>query len=227
MNTTHFLEELDSRIQKKHLLSHPFYQAWTKGNLSLECLKEYAKEYYHHVDAFPTYLSLLHSRTLDPATRKEILKNLIEEEAGFPNHPDLWRTFANSMGANNAEIDAHKPSQAIQSLIDTFRNICLHDSVAAGLAALYAYESQIPDVCESKIAGLKTHYGLKHPKDWSYFTVHIAADKEHAASERALLEKHVTAENAQGVQAAADKVLDHLWKFLSSLCHRFNIAMEC
>ncbi|PYJ98970.1 MAG: pyrroloquinoline quinone biosynthesis protein PqqC, partial [Verrucomicrobia bacterium] len=54
MNT--HLDEIDNDIAEKHLLKHPFYLAWTRGELSREALADYARQYYHHVTAFPTYL---------------------------------------------------------------------------------------------------------------------------------------------------------------------------
>lgn len=216
-----FLADLDHMIHEKHLLKHPFYLAWSKGTLSRECLKEYAQDYYHHVQAFPTYLSSLHSHTKDPTTRKEILNNLIEEEAGNPNHPDLWKTFATSLDAK--EIEHHSPSLEMETLVETFRNICLHGTVSEGLAALYAYESQIPSICVSKIDGLKKHYDMQDPKSWSYFAVHIGADEEHSRVERELLAKHITCETVSSTKNAAQQILDCLWNFLSGLCHRYEI----
>jgi len=147
IQTDAFLQELDALIQSKHLLNHKFYQAWSKGELSQDCLKEYAKEYYHHVRAFPTYLSALHAHTEDTATRKVLLQNLIEEEAGSPNHPELWRNFALALGVTEDELVCHTPNAQISSLIDAFRSICSKLGVAEGIAALYAYESQIPKIC--------------------------------------------------------------------------------
>ena len=219
-----FLQELDEQIQQKHLLAHPFYLAWSRGELSIECLKEYAKEYYHHVKAFPTYISALHAHTEDAATRKILLQNLIEEEAGSPNHPDLWRNFALSLGVTEQELNAHQPNSEIKELITTFRGICGKQTVAEGVAALYAYESQIPSICTSKIEGLKKFYGMTSPKDWKYFRVHIAADKKHAAQERALLGEHVQPGRMNDVRLAAGKVLDALWNFLSGMCHRHAIV---
>jgi pyrroloquinoline quinone (PQQ) biosynthesis protein C len=62
------LEAIDERIAQRGLLQHPFYQSWTKGELTLPVLRDYAQQYYHHVAAFPTYLSALHShqRFVDP-----------------------------------------------------------------------------------------------------------------------------------------------------------------
>lgn len=224
MDTTTFLNALEQQIQNKHLLTHDFYLAWTRGELSIECLREYAMQYYHHVKAFPRYLSAVHSHTDNPLTRKHLLQNLVDEEAGNPNHPEMWRSFALSLGATEEEIDAHTAGKEITALIDTFEEICRNGSTAEGIAALYAYESQIPAVSESKIDGLKTHYNMKSPKDWVYFTVHIEADKEHAAVERQLLSEHVNATNAKDALTAAQRILDRLWDFLTSLAERYQIA---
>lgn len=217
MTTSHdFLLELDALIASKHLLKHPFYLAWSKGELSLECLKEYAQEYYHHVRAFPTYLSALHSRSECPMTRRALLENLIEEEAGAPNHPDLWKNFALALGANEEDLQK-QPDSPIQNLIDQFRKICRTHSLPEGIAALYAYERQIPEICVSKIDGLKKHYGMNDPQKWEYFRVHIAADEEHARAERALLASKITQDNQSTIRASVNQILDTLNDFLSSL----------
>src|SRR5258708_40379901 len=88
---------LDSTISERSLLKHPFYQAWTAGTLSRERLQNYAVEYYPHVAAFPRYLSAIHSRCADIATRQAILENLVEEEHGAENHPELGLGFAKQM----------------------------------------------------------------------------------------------------------------------------------
>lgn len=220
-----FLQELDRDIQSKHLLKHPFYQAWSKGALSLDCLQEYAKEYYHHVKAFPTYLSAVHSRCDDQSTRSILLKNLIEEEAGSPNHPELWKNFALSLGVKEEELANHQPNSDIEKLIQIFRKICSQNSLASGVAALYAYESQIPEICVSKIEGLKVHYGMNDPKGLNYFTVHMQADVEHAAEERGLLQKLVCSKEMVEIKQSANAILEALWNFLSGLCHRYQV--EC
>src|ERR1700709_2270989 len=94
------LDSIDQQIAAKHLLTHPFYLAWTRGELSKEALQDYAGQYYHHVAAFPTYLSAVHAQCDDQPTRRQILSNLIDEEAGHPNHPELWLKFADSLGSD-------------------------------------------------------------------------------------------------------------------------------
>ena len=87
------LDAIDRQIAAKHLLTHPFYLAWTRGELSKAALADYARQYYHHVAAFPTYLSAVHAGSDDQPTRRQLLNNLIDEEAGSPNHPELWLHF--------------------------------------------------------------------------------------------------------------------------------------
>ncbi|MGZ5538675.1 MAG: CADD family putative folate metabolism protein, partial [Chthoniobacterales bacterium] len=193
------------------------------GELSREALTDYAQQYYHHVAAFPTYLSAVHAKCDDQATRKQILSNLIDEEAGEPNHPELWLQFAESLGATRDEVRAAEKQPETRALIDTFRTVC-NRSTSEGLAALYSYESQIPSVCESKIDGLKKHYGFSDPQSYEYFSVHIEADREHSAAERAMLQDHINNENATSVKAAVDRVLNALWELLSGVCHRHAIT---
>ena len=218
------LDSIDEQIAAKHLLTHPFYLAWTRGELSKEALTDYARQYYHHVAAFPTYLSAVHAKCDDQSTRKQVLANLIDEEAGNPNHPELWLQFAESLRVSRDEVRATEKQPETAALIDTFRCVCGNGETANGLAALYAYESQIPAVSESKIDGLKKHYGLNQPKDYEYFSVHVEADREHAAAERAMLQEHVNEANAESVKASVDRVLNALWDLLSGVCHRHAIA---
>ena len=219
-----YLDSIDNKIAAKHLLKHPFYLAWTRGELSKEALTDYARQYYHHVAAFPTYLSAVHANCDDQITRRQLLDNLVDEEAGSPNHPELWLQFAEALHVSRTDAQRADKWPETNHLIATFRDVCRNQSTAEGLAALYAYESQIPEICESKIDGLKKHYGFSDPKDYEYFTVHIEADREHSAAEREMLNTRITNENFESVKKSVNRVLDALWEMLSGVCRRHAIA---
>jgi pyrroloquinoline-quinone synthase len=205
-------------------LKHPFYLAWTRGELSKEALADYARQYYQHVAAFPTYLSAAHAKCDDQSTRKELLNNLIDEEAASPNHPQLWLNFAEGLGVSARDAQNAQKWLETKNLIDTFRSVCRDGSTAEGLAALYAYESQIPAICESKIDGLKRHYGFADPKHYEYFSVHMEADRGHSAAEQRLLGQYIDNQNFESVRASVNRVLDALWEMLSGVCRRHAIA---
>jgi pyrroloquinoline-quinone synthase len=219
-----YLDKIDNDIAAKHLLKHPFYLAWARGELSKEALADYARQYYHHVAAFPTYLSAVHAKCDDQAARKQLLDNLIDEEAGTPNHPELWVKFAEGLGV--CEFDARNAEKwaETKNLVDTFRSVCSEESTAEGLAVLYAYESQIPAICESKIDGLKKHYGFSNPEHYRYFSVHIEADREHSAAERKMLDAYINKQNFESVKRSVNRVLNALWEMLSGVYRRHAVA---
>jgi pyrroloquinoline-quinone synthase len=211
-----WIEKLDKLIQQKHMLISPFYQAWSCGALTKATLQSYAKEYYQHVKAFPTYISALHSQCDDLEIRRCLLTNLIDEESGCPNHLDLWKSFALALGVSRKELDTHKPQAATETLIDHFRNSCRSQPLAVGLATLYSYESQIPPICQTKIEGLKKWYGLKDPESYRYFSVHESADIEHSQAEKKMLLEIVQPREEETVLESVEITLDALGNFLSS-----------
>ncbi len=204
---------LDETIRRYDLLTHPCYQAWSKGELPLSSLQRYAGQYYHHVLAFPTYVSAVHSRSDDDlVSRRALLENLIEEERGEHNHAALWLQFAAGIGAEGvATGSAEAPTRA---LIDTFRDLT-RDDLAVGAAALYAYESQVPRVAATKIAGLVQHFGVSDPKTLEFFSVHQELDKWHSDTTAEIVERNAT-EPEPSLQAAAEAA-KALWGFLDSM----------
>ncbi|MGI4789888.1 MAG: CADD family putative folate metabolism protein [Janthinobacterium lividum] len=218
------LIQIDRQVADRSVLAHPFYQAWQRGELTQAALADYAGQYYHHVAAFPQYLSALHSHTADAGTRRAVLQNLIDEEAGDPNHPELWLQFAEGIGSARADVLAAPATPETLVLVDTFQRLCRNGSVAAGLAALYSYESQIPEVAKTKIAGLETHYGIHDDETLAYFRVHQEADVEHAAVERGLLVRHLNDADSQDAGAASQQALDAVWNLLSGVCQRHAIV---
>jgi pyrroloquinoline-quinone synthase len=222
--TSAFIGRLDSLIASKHLLTHPFYQEWQRGELSIPALQDYATQYYQHVAAFPTYLSALHSCCDDLETRRHLLQNLIDEEAGSPNHQDLWLQFAGAIGLSIAQVKNATAGVEVSQLIRGFREICGSGKIASSLAALYAYESQIPTVSVSKTEGLIKHYGVAKGPGTAYFDVHAEMDIEHSRIERELLERHLDSEDHEAIATNVWRVLDRLWELLSGVCQRHSIA---
>jgi pyrroloquinoline-quinone synthase len=207
--------EIDTIVEERHLLKHPFYTAWTEGRLSIDALRTYAAQYYRHVAAFPTYVSAIHSQTEDLATRQYLLENLIDEERGSDSHPELWLRFAEGLGVAREDIRAAAPLPETTACDATYRSL-VAGSGAAGLAALYAYESMVPVVSQSKIEGLAQHYGIDDPETIRFFTVHLAVDERHAAVARDLLQS-VPEEERPACLAATSAALDAIWGLLDGV----------
>jgi len=209
---------IDSKVAERAMLKHPFYQAWTEGRLPLDTLRAYARQYFHHVEAFPRAVSAVHSACPDRDGRRMLAENLAEEEGievGKQDHATLWLMFAAGLGEAEASVRAQELNGETQALIDTFRTLSRR-SYASGLGALYAYESQFPGVASAKIEGLIDRYGIKDEETLRFFRVHETADVEHSSVCRELLDRLPEAEKAEAV-AAGEELAGALWTFLSGV----------
>ena len=219
-----FSKQLNKKLDKFHLLNHPFYKAWNEGKLTREVIKDYAEQYYQHVKAFPRYISATHSLCEDLDKRKILLENLQDEEKDGADHPKLWKNFAISMGANEEKIDSVKKEKFTTDMIDNFFKNG-RASYAEGLASLYTYERQIPEIAETKIRGLKNHYGVSSKKGLEFFEVHKAADVYHREACEKLLDDLSPAEQKKA-EASALSTAKYLWNFLSGIAAKHNLPRQ-
>jgi pyrroloquinoline-quinone synthase len=225
MKTEDFLKALDDLVAEKHLLKHPFYKLWSEGKLSPESIREYAISYYPHVAAFPTYVSGVHSGCDDPALRLELLENLVEEEGGPVNHPALWRRFAAALGATGEDLAIEPRTPEVAAVIAEFRRATRDGSVAEGLAALYAYESQIPEISRTKREGLASFYGIEDAEATRFFTVHEETDVWHRQVERSAIGRvAVTDAEQRRALASAERCLDALNRVLDGVMRENGLA---
>lgn len=205
---------LDRLVREHHLLKHPFYKAWSEGRLSEEALKLYAVQYYKHVEAFPQHLLQLMNRTTGEI-HELASENFQEELNPDAPHPDLWRDFEHAVGVSDEEINTAAPLEGIEKLISTYDQIARECSIAAAVAAFYAYESQVPEIASEKIKGLKTYYGIDSWKGLGYFAVHQVADEKHREQWRGWLETQSDID-ADEVLDAAEAGLKALWGALDA-----------
>src|SRR6202140_5407777 len=101
MKTTEFFEQVGASVAKYDLLCHPFYRAWAAGELTRDDLREYARNYFHHVEAFPCYLAELALRLEEGELRRAVLANMCDERGAAGGsgkdsvpqsvpHSELW-----------------------------------------------------------------------------------------------------------------------------------------
>ena len=184
-------------------------------------MQEYSKQYYRHVEAFPTYVSAVHANCPSLPVRQHLLENLIEEERGTENHPELWLRFAEALGVSRDEVLTATPLPETTALVDTFRTLTRDSSYLAGTAALLAYEAQIPEVAATKIDGLKQFYGMDDQRGLAFFQVHLQADQFHAETGRQILREHLTPEHTDEIVNACEQSLSALWDMLDGVYSRY------
>ena len=125
------------------------------------------------------------------------------------------------MGADSEKIEKVKLETFTKDLIDNFFKQG-RSSYAEGLASLYTYERQIPEIAETKIKGLKNHYGCSSKKGLEFFEAHKSADVYHRAECEKLLDD-LSNDEQQKAEKAALSTAKYLWKFLSGMSEKHSI----
>jgi pyrroloquinoline-quinone synthase len=218
MEISAFWQKADREIGKYDLLRHPFYQAWTAGELTREDLIFYAEQYFHQVSQFPTYLTSLHSRLPEGAMRRDVLANAYEEECDGIAHSDLWRRFAEGMGGAGSNLGEKTPIPEVSDLVKTFRALAQEAPAASAFGALFAYESQVPKIAAEKRHGLKQHYGADD-RTCGYFTLHEKADVHHASVWRKIISALVEQDDRRADEAleGISRAARALWTALDGI----------
>jgi pyrroloquinoline-quinone synthase len=165
--------ELGRVVAARRLLDHPFYRRWERGELEAAELAAYAAQYRHLEAAQPELLRGVVDRMEGGPGHDAVLRTLADE-VGPPTHLQLFDGFAAAVSATPAP-----PSPATAALLEVQRRQ-VAEGAATGLAALLAYELQVPEVAASKAEGLRAHHGMG-TDGTRFWDLHAALDVEHAA----------------------------------------------
>lgn len=214
------VERIDAEVEKRSLLKHPFYQMWSEGKLSVDHLQGYSKEYFQLVKAVPAFVQNIASANIDASIASEIDGNMKEEF----EHVELWTRFARALGISMNELTgyagASKTGDAVAKLMALSQG-----SLEEAVAAMYAFEAELPKISRSKIDGLVKFYGLDGRDALNYFEVHEEADIRHAQTWRNILNS-LPADRQEKAFAAAVESLKAQNLLLDSVQEKY-VGIAC
>ncbi len=209
------VERIDAEIERRSLLKHPFYKAWSEGKLDLGELKGYSMEYFQLVKLVPTMVENIRSKTKDSHRSGEISQSLREET----EHIAPWVQFARSLGVGEDELRNYAGDASARVAVSEMSSIT-ELSFEEGVAAMYAYEKELPKISRSKIDGLKKFYGLSSHDATHYFEIHEVADVKHAELWRSILNK-ISNERVESVLGASRRSLEAQNKLLDAVMEKY------
>ena len=122
-NSHETLKALDALIESRSILRHPFYVAWQQGELTRPQLSTYARVYWPHVAAFPSYLEAVAQLTDDPVTQTVLEENLDDELTNPRPHPEMWLDFAEDLGQTREAITRSSPHESAERMVETFTRL--------------------------------------------------------------------------------------------------------
>ncbi|HZW90436.1 MAG TPA: iron-containing redox enzyme family protein [Myxococcaceae bacterium] len=208
--TTSLEQALQAALAPRDLLTHPFYQAWSAGELRAEDLARYAEQYRFQVAALPELLRRARALTHDADTQADLSRNLDDEEGrSGVAHARLWEAFGTAVGAA-AEAS---PLPETRAAAESLAALVGEDEVTA-LAALWAYEVQTARVADTKETGLR-RYGVDSPVALRFFRLHGELDVHHARGLLESLERCVArGASVEAAKAAVERSAQAQWTFL-------------
>jgi pyrroloquinoline-quinone synthase len=208
---------IDSEIEKRSLLKHPFYQMWTEGKLTIDHLKGYSMEYFQLVKAVPAMVQNIAAAV---PSNHDIASNAREES----DHVSPWVRFASALGVKPEELAAYKGDQKANNAVESMQKLSSL-SFEEAVAAMYAYEAELPLISHTKLDGLKKFYGMDGKDATEYFEIHEEADVRHAQVWRDLL-KGIPEARHEVVFNAAVQSLKAQNMLLDSVQEKY-VGMNC
>ncbi|HXG07758.1 MAG TPA: iron-containing redox enzyme family protein [Nitrososphaera sp.] len=188
------VQKIDSEIENRSLLKHSFYQMWSEGKLTIDHLRGYSKEYFQLVKAVPSFVESIVKWTNN--SNPDVLVNAKEEA----EHIEPWIRFARALGVSRNELVDYDGAPKTNAAVAKMMELC-RASFEEAVAAMYAYEMELPKISRTKIDGLKKFYGLSSEDATKYFEVHEQVDVMHAQVWREILQK--IPDDRQGAAFAA------------------------
>ena len=182
------VDRIDKIIEEHSLLKHPFYQMWSAGELDMDSLSGYSKEYFQLVKAVPLFMDPLIQQA-----PKELSDELACNRQEEYDHILLWKDFATSLGVSESQLHDYAGLPKTRRAIDSLRSLMI--TFEGGASAMYAFEKEIPKISQTKLEGLAEFYGLDSDGATRYFKTHMEADIRHTASWRNILESADTSED--------------------------------
>ncbi len=173
MNT--LIDEINGEIDKFSLLKHDFYKMWQDGKLTKEHLAGYSKEYFQLVKIVPKMVENVLKNNKNNKYDKLILANLKDEQ----EHIKPWMDFASSLNVSDSDLLDYEGTNLTNKSVKDLYDLS-ESSFEEGVAALYAFEKELPRISETKLDGLKKFYGIDDKKSCDYFDIHREVDIYHS-----------------------------------------------
>jgi pyrroloquinoline-quinone synthase len=207
------IERIDYEIEKHSLLKHVFYQMWSEGKLTINHLQGYSKEYFQLVKVVPKFVENIFNVIADPSLKRAVGQNLKEES----EHIEPWIMFSTAMGVQRNDLTSYKGENETNVAVSTLSQLT-ERSLEEAVAAMYAYEKELPKISKSKIDGLKKFYGVQSNEATKYLEIHEEVDLRHSEVWKNILktipeDKQECALNAAiSSLEAQNKLLDSVYK---------------
>jgi len=229
LSSAEFISQLKADLEaKKAMHQHLWVKKFERGELTREQVRGWIEQFYQVVGKdIHRIMGGFYFKCPDPAIRKEIVENLLEEEqgkvSGTAGHPELCIRLAEALGSSREEIQNLEPLPETRALRCWYElamapSTPFIDALAMGVAG----EAQLPGAAARFTEVLEQKYGLSHAET-AFWWVHEEMDREHSdGAYQALARVATTDEDQRRARSAVKGYLDLWWLFFDGLERAFG-----
>ncbi len=199
MDTQTFWQEVEKLADEFNIGKHPLAQSIYEGKATKEQIKQFAIEHYemtvrdsgHYIAQ--GYVSMV---SVDKEGAGMMAENFAEEAMGLYTHTAghvelLFEFWEKGLGLPRKELEESSASPASRAMNAYFWLLMSRKARYSG--ALGILEGGFSQASEKMLAGLQAHYQMR-PEALRFFSGHVEADREHAATGRKMIERLLTTE---------------------------------
>jgi pyrroloquinoline-quinone synthase len=190
---------------------------WSEGKLTINNLQGYSKEYFQLVKVVPKFVENIFNAIADPSLKRAVGQNLKEES----EHIEPWIMFSTAMGVQRNDLTSYKGENETNMAVSTLSQLT-ERSLEEAVAAMYAYEKELPKISRSKIDGLKKFYGVQSNDATKYLEIHEEVDLRHSEVWKNIL-KTIPEEKQERALNAAISSLEAQNKLLDSVQKKYVV----
>ncbi|MBM2816466.1 MAG: coenzyme synthesis protein [Ignavibacteria bacterium] len=181
---------------KFNLLQHPFYQAWSDGNVSPRSLASYSDAYMAFIEGMPVFWN----KIVEGLNAQSPFSDKIIKEEQY--HIELWKKWS-------AKLTTEYERVSLDDIVARFNEMTPSEL----LGAIHSFEMQQPGVAQTKKEGLIKFYGFTE-EELVYFDEHLN-EEPHINFGKFLFEKYSKKkEFIKGFHEGAELIYHSLDRFV-------------
>ena len=151
-------------------------------------------------------------------SNENIMTNLQEER----EHIEPWIKFAGAVGVSRKELEEYEVAQKTRDSVNSLLELA--SVFDEGVAAMYAYEAEIPKISQTKLEGLAKYYNITSDDATEYQRIHATVDVKHAAVWRNILEQLQSIRHEDVFKASVSSLVAQNM-LLDAVCEKYVRSM--
>lgn len=223
-----FIRSLGDIIDERNIgRDNLIHRRLVGGEFTPEMLREWCRQHWLFIRAYPSYLCLVAGNAPDPQIRAEVVRIVYEWEtggiSGSPSRIAQWEQVCEALGVTHADLSSARALPTTEAMLAT-QELVARRSFVEGAAGLLVGSREGAPAVNARRDALASKYGVPD-SSLSYFDAQTRLARP--ADNASLLASAATDELQQeAARAALRRVLNARWEYYSGIGRAFGWIAE-